>query len=256
MKPHISFSELYTYDSCQYKHNIEYVQGLKSPPNINLIFGTCIHEAIESRKQFNKTHSWVSMCKRIIKWIKENPKDSYLGELNHKDWCSQALLIYSEIFDWLNENFPGHELIANEFELFEPIKEHDDVKFKGFIDLVIKDKSQDYHIIDFKTCSWGWDRYKRSDTKKQYQLTLYKKFFCEKQNLDPEKVKTHFVLLKRTPPKNESAVELFTISSGNKKVSNANEWMLKQVSYMKRGLKLKNRTACKFCPWYKTDHCK
>lgn len=256
MKPHISFSEVLTYDSCQYKHNIEYIQGLKGPQSIHLIFGTAVHNAIESKKQFGKNLSWITMCKTISKWIKENPKDSYFGDLDKKEWMKQALLIYSEVFDWLDKNFPDHELVANEFQLFEPIKEHEDVKFKGFIDLVIKDKDSNYHIIDFKTCSWGWDKYKKSDTKKQYQLTLYKKFFCEKQNISEDLVKTHFVLLKRTPPKQQEAVELYTISSGKKKIDNANTWMLKQISYMKRGLKLKNRTACKYCPWYKTEHCK
>ena len=29
--------------------------------------------------------------------------------------------------------------------------------FKGFIDLVVKTPDGKYHIIDWKTCSWGWD---------------------------------------------------------------------------------------------------
>lgn len=255
MKPHVSFSELYTYETCQYKHKIEYLDGIKQPESIHAIFGKAVHAAIETRKKTGNKLSWIQMCKDIISWIRKNPKDKYFGDLDHESWCRQGLQIYSEIFDWLDQNFPEHKLIANEFELYETISENDDLKFKGFIDLIIKDKEDQYHIIDFKTCSWGWDKDKRSDTKKQYQLTLYKKFFCQKEKISEDSVKTHFILLKRTPPKNQSSVELYTISSGKIKLKNADDWMNKQISQMKRGFTLKNRTACKFCPWFKTERC-
>ena len=50
-------------------------------------------------------------------------------------------------------------------------------------------------IIDWKSCSWGWDREKRNSKLITYQLTLYKKFFCQKHNIDPKIVETHFALL-------------------------------------------------------------
>ena len=65
--------------------------------------------------------------------------------------------------------------------LFENIKDFDDEKynFKGFIDLVLQTDDGKYHIIDWKTCSWGWKSEKKSDRLTTYQLTLYKKFFCQ-----------------------------------------------------------------------------
>ena len=74
----------------------------------------------------------------------------------------------------------------------------DKLVFKGYIDLVIKTTDGKYHVIDWKTCSWGWDREKKNSKLITYQLTLYKKFFCQKHNIDPSLVETHFALLKRT----------------------------------------------------------
>lgn len=261
-KKHVSFSEVKLYSECSYRHHIEYTLGIKQPETVHLIFGTAVHEAIENFI-VNKTNKTLSMCKKIYKWIKQNPKDKYLGDLDAKQWCSQALLIYKDIFSWLQDEFPGHEVVGSEVSLYEPIKLiveasgrlSDDVCFKGFIDMVIKDKDGIYHIIDFKTTSWGWDKEKRSDTEKQYQLTLYKKFYCEKNNIDPKYVKTHFVLLKRTPAKNSKRAELITITSGNKKIDNAKLWLEKNTKLINSGIKLKNRTACKHCPWFGTKNC-
>ena len=60
---------------------------------------------------------------------------------------------------------------------------------------------------------------KRSEPMVTYQLTLYKKFFCQKMNVDPKDVETHFALLKRTAKKNH--VEFFRVTSGPRKTENA-----------------------------------
>lgn len=267
-KEHVSFSEIFKYHECKFRHKLTYIDENKEPKTIHLVFGNAVHDSIDATKNGAK-NAWITMGKTIYKWIKENPIHRYKNkkgkmveiELDPKEWTKQALGIYSEIFDWLDDKFPNYELIGSEIELYEPIQEVEDVKFKGFIDFFIKFDGN-YHLIDFKTCSWGWNKEKRSDTYKQYQLTLYKNFLCKKMKIDPKKVKTHFVLLKRLPPKKknepeayESRVELITITSGPKKMENANNWMLKQVKGMKKGLRLKNRTACKYCPFHHTKLC-
>ena len=44
--------------------------------------------------------------------------------------------------------------------------------------MVLKTPDGRYHIIDWKTCSWGWDAKKRSDKILAYQLVFYKHFFA------------------------------------------------------------------------------
>ncbi len=79
-----------------------------------------------------------------------------------------------------------------------------DYDFKGFIDVVIKTPDGKYHIIDWKTCSWGWDARRKNDKMVTYQLALYKNYFCQKHNIDPKKVETYFAFLKRTAKEESS----------------------------------------------------
>ena len=261
-KAHVSFSEIYLYNECQYRHYLEYIREKVYTETIHTVFGNSLHEAIDQvKKGISKDIAWITMGKKIVRFIKKNPVHTYVmdGEeksedLDYKQWVQEAFLIYSQVFDWIDDKFPDSKLIESEMSLYEEIHKNP-YKFKGFIDLILLDKEGVYHIIDFKTSKWGWDKYKRSNTKKQYQLTLYKKFFCQKMKIDPKNVKTHFLILKRQPPAKKSACELITITSGPKKVNNATEWMEKQARGIRRGLKLKNRTSCKFCPWQHTKLC-
>ena len=134
-----------------------------------------------------------------------------------------------------------------------PLEDVEGYKFKGFVDLVIKTPDDKYHIIDWKTCSWGWDSRKRSDPMVTYQLTLYKHYFAKKHNIDPKNIETHFALLKRTAKKNN--VEMFRVTSGPRKTENALNLLLKAVYNISKKRFIKNRLACKGCEFYKTEHC-
>ena len=59
-------------------------------------------------------------------------------------------------------------------------------------------KDEKIHLIDWKTCSWGWRREKKSDKTLAYQLVFYKHFYAQKYEVDPKHIECHFVLLKRT----------------------------------------------------------
>ena len=129
-----------------------------------------------------------------------------------------------------------------------------DKKFKGFIDLVIKTPDQKYHIIDWKTCSWGWDMKKKSDKIINYQLTMYKHFFAQKHNVDKNNIETYFALLKRTAKKDN--VEIFRVTSGEKKTNNCLSLLEKSVINIEKGITVKNRLSCKYCKFYQTENCK
>jgi hypothetical protein len=82
---------------------------------------------------------------------------------------------------------------------------------------------------------------------------LYKKFFCQKHDVDPKKVETHFALLKRTAKKEN--VEIFRVTSGPKKTSNATELLVNALVHIKRKNHVKNRLSCRGCEFYKTEQC-
>ena len=63
----------------------------------------------------------------------------------------------------------GYELLGIETSLNYDLPNN--LKFKGFIDLIIKDNIRNrIKIIDIKTPSWGWNKYAKADKKKTAQL--------------------------------------------------------------------------------------
>jgi ATP-dependent exoDNAse (exonuclease V) beta subunit len=167
----------------------------------------------------------------------------------------QADYIYDKIIPTVKETFTDFSVFSVEEPLLEDIVEFDSRgrKFKGFIDLVIKTPDEKYHIIDWKSCSWGWTRDKKNSKMTTYQLTYYKNYFCQKHKIDPKFVDTYFALLKRTAKKEN--VEIFKVSSGDKKTTNSLKLLENAVINIERKVSIKNRLSCKYCKFYKTEHC-
>ena len=140
--------------------------------------------------------------------------------------------------------------------MLETIDEFDasDRKFKGFIDMVLKTPDGKFHIIDWKTCSWGWNSSKKTDPIVNYQLTFYKNYFSKKHSIEKSKIETYFVLLKRVAKKN--SVEVVRITSGPKKTENALKTLQNSVINIDRKNYIKNRLNCKYCKFHKTESCK
>ncbi len=167
----------------------------------------------------------------------------------------QASDLVEYIIPELNKTFKEYEVVSAEEELYETI-DNQNKKYKGYIDLVLKTKDGKYHVIDWKTCSWGWDSRRKVDTITTYQLAFYKHFFSKKHNIDPKNIETHFALLKRTAKKNK--VEIFKTSSGQKKIENSLKLLNKAVYNIENGNFLKNKLSCTSgygCEFYNTKHC-
>jgi hypothetical protein len=87
--------------------------------------------------------------------------------------------------------------------------------------------------------------------------TLYKHFFCQKHKIDPEKVETHFALLKRTAKKDR--VEIFRVTSGPKKTENALKLLYQAIYNITKRFTIKNRLNCHKpypCKLLNTEHCR
>ncbi len=258
MKKHISYSELKIWAECPFKHKLIYLDKIKKfVGNEFTAFGKALH----------------AVCEHIAKEeLAPEDRDEYFdleflkelqmlsGEVEFRpelveDMRVQARTISPQIFPALKETFGDYEVFSVEERLFEPISDFtdEDIKLKGFIDLVIKTEDGKYHVIDWKTCSWGWNAEKRSDRLITYQLTLYKKFFCQKHNIDPKLVETHFALLKRTAKKEN--VEIFRVTSGVKKTANATKLLTDALANLKSGFAVKNRKSCNKCEFCKSEHC-
>ena len=256
--PHISFSELRNWVQCPFYHKLTYVDRIKEfKGNEFTAFGKAIHSTCEKlllEKKNNDAEQY---------FVKEFEKE--LADLISKEVDLRQELVSSMeeqgnklvdmILPAVEEYLGDYTMVSSEELLKVPIDlpSIDDYLFKGFVDLVVQTSDGKYHIIDWKTCGWGWDARKKSEPMITYQLTLYKHYFAKKHNIEPKKIETHFALLKRTAKKNN--VELFRVTSGSKKTQNALKLLNKALYNISRENYIKNKLACSKCEFYKTEHC-
>jgi hypothetical protein len=253
-RPHVSFSEGYSFFHCPWNHWITY--RLKGPreETIYTVYGKEMGLALERYKKNGVKLAWISLGKAIFKHILENG----FGEMvNEKDqdwrfWVRAAIRNFNDTLVFLDETYPEWELIDFEYPLYEDIP-GSNKKFKGFIDLIFKYKNR-IKILDFKSTTLSWDKKKRSDTHKLYQVVLYKNLYCQKHNIDPNTVDVGYLLLLRKPAKKaKTSVELFEQTSGPVKLQNSIDWLSQQARGIEKGVNIKNKTTCSFCQCGESD---
>jgi len=251
--PHISFSALKTWKECAYKYKLNYLDDKKRfSGNEYTVFGTALHEACE-RKVLDNTVDEVQIFKdKFAEELAKLSSDVIIEQKMKDDLQRQGAMLSGMILDALKQYFGSFKVVSAEEELKTPIDETG-FDFKGYVDLILQTDDGKYHIIDWKTCSWGWDMEKKNDPMTNYQLTLYKRFFGLIQGIDPKQIETHFALLKRTAKKDN--VELFRITSGPKKIENALKILNNAVHNISANNFPKNRLNCKNCEFYKTEDC-
>ena len=253
---HISYSELKDWTHCPFYHKLTRVDKIDGfTGNEYTAFGSAIHSVCE-KKLLEEEIKEDFFVKELKKNIAELDEDHEVNKKLVVDMIGQGKRIIPEIENALNDYFDNYEVLAVELPLMEDIEGHDDYKFKGYIDAIVKTDDGKVHIFDWKTCSWGWNAKKRSEPMVTYQLTLYKHYFCQKMEVDPKDVETHFALLKRTASKNR--VEFFRVTSGPRKTENALKLLNKALYNIKNKRYVKNRLSCTSgygCKFYKTEHC-
>jgi len=256
--PHVSYSELKNWDTCAFYHKLVHIDKLKLfKGNEYTAFGNAIHDTCEQlllNEKLEATEHFLESYKNVLNGL---AKDNY--DFNKKlvlDMKDQGLRLLPHVMPALEKYFGSYEVVATEEMLYEPI-EIADFSFKGYIDLVVKTEDGRYHVIDWKTCSWGWNAKKKSDKMIVYQLVFYKHFYASKHNIDPDQIDIHFGLLKRTAKKNE--VELFKVSSGKKRTENALNFLENALYNIVNKKYIKNKLACNGpfgpCEFKGTKHC-
>ena len=265
MRNHISYSELKIWDECAYKHKLVYIdEEKKFLGNEYTAFGNAVHDTCEQLLQ--KKDMFTESKKFDAKHFFDHRFLHHLEELSIKNVSLDSNLLKSMrqsgavlsplVLPALKNYFGKFEIYDTEHQLYEKIDD-EDLYFKGFIDAVIKTKDGKYHIIDWKTCGWGWDSRKKNDKIITYQLTLYKYFFAKVKNINPENIKTHFCLLKRTAKKNQ--IEIFEVPTGAKKTKNCLKLLNNSIYNIKNKRYIKNRLSCTQgfgCEFYKTKFCR
>lgn len=256
MSNHISFSALKTWNDCPFKYKLTYIDNIQTIRGTEYTaFGTALHEACE-KKLLNETTDEVKLFSDSFEEeIQKISNDRIVDNNLLNEMKEQGKVLSSLALPALKQYFGNFTVLSAEEDIYEAIKQVTDLNynFKGFIDLVIKTEDNKIHIIDWKTCAWGWDARKKSDPMITYQLTFYKFFYAQKHSIDPKNIETHFALLKRIAKKDQ--VEIFRVTSGDKKTQNAFNLLLKSLYSINKNFFPKNRLSCKYCEYNKTKEC-
>ena len=274
---HISYSEWKNWHICPHYHKLTYIDKVTQfQGNIFTAFGKALHTVCEltltSPEKYRGSGTIEALVKeQFLKELKALPEDEQQRakrDFKLKEWLVSGVEIIPDLYRCLTEKFgklgEDWEVLAAEEQLYEPITEFTEAEknFKGFIDLVVMSKKdKKVHLIDWKTCSWGWKREKKSDTILSYQLVYYKHFWSRKYDVDPKDVDCHFVLLKRTAKAGKKA-EFVRVTAAKKRTTDALNTLTKALHNINKKNYIKNRTACtdckdRFgaCEFYQTEHC-
>jgi len=247
---HISYSKYRFWRACPYKYKLVAIDKIEPfEENVYFAFGAAIHSLCEQKYgniEKKKTFTELFLAELNERQVEIEPTEQV-------KMIKQAAELEVELFPAIEEHFGKFKVKYIEVELKEPIENYS-VDFWGYIDLVIQTEDGQYHILDWKSTSWGWHARKKSDPIWNYQLTYYKIFFAQCAKIPLENIKTYFVFLKRTA-KLGKKIEIFHVTSGKKKIENAMESLRMMVSNISCKRFMRNRLGCDTCDFHGTKHC-
>ena len=208
----VSYSQYSLWNQCPYQWKLQYVDKIKtSEPSIHTIFGSAMHEAIQTYLgcMFNFTIKEADE-QNIEDLLRRKMKEFYQKEivetekldLVSRDDMVEFYMQGEEILEYFRKkrgeyfNKKGWSLLGIEERLAIPIR--GDLHFLGFLDVVLKDEiSGKIKIIDIKTATMGWNKYQKADVVKNDQLLLYKEYYSKKHDVPVEMIDIEFLIFKR-----------------------------------------------------------
>jgi hypothetical protein len=119
----------------------------------------------------------------------------------------------------------GYELIGIETALNYALPKN--IKFRGYIDLIIKDTVRNrIKIIDIKTSTMGWNKWQKADKNKTDQLLLYKKFYSQQHDIPMDRIEVEYFIVKRKLYENldfpQKRIQTFIPANGTPSINKVN----------------------------------
>tara|TARA_R100001463_G_scaffold19625_2_gene48176 strand:+ start:697 stop:1533 length:837 start_codon:yes stop_codon:yes gene_type:complete len=273
----ISYSQYSLWKQCPYQWKIQYVDGIRDyTDSIHTLFGTSMHEVIQAfvTVMYNDTIKVAEqlpledmlrtrMKRNFEEIVKSNGGEMFCTEKDMIEFYTHGV----QILDFLKKkraqyfSKKGYELLGIEVPLNFDLS--DNLKFVGYIDLVIKDTVRDViKIYDIKTSTMGWNKYMKADINKTDQLLLYKQFYSKQFNHPTDKIEVEYFIVKRKLYENldfpQKRVQKFVPANGkpsmNKMIVRFKEFLdstynedgsFKDVEYKKCVGKCKAYNKCK-----------
>ena len=255
---HLSFSSIKDFKFCPFYYKLTRIDKLKPfKGNIYTAFGTAIHTVCE--QSILKREGGFKPIPFLQRELKKEISliDDKVSQEQEDEFFTSGVKIVENLPKFMLDTFGEYEVVDTEKSLRIPLPfeedMHNEFDFVGYVDCIIKTPDGQHHIIDWKTCSWGWDSRKKTDPMVTYQLSYYKYFYQILTGLPFDKISTHFVLMKRTTKGHP--LELVEVSNGKRKTNNALKLLETAAYNVDNENFIKNKLSCSKCDFYRTEHC-
>jgi len=278
----ISYSQLSMFSECPQRWKLNYIDKVtESEPSIHLLFGTAMHEVIQtwlevmyhdSVKNANKLNLEQRLHDKMMEQFKIE-KERFGKSPCTVEELREFFQDGVEILDFLKkkrgEYFSkrGYKLIGCEVPINVELKKN--IKMIGYLDLVILDEiTNTLKIYDIKTSTMGWNKWMKKDENKTQQLLLYKQFYAKQYNHPIDKIEVEYFIVKRKLWEKamfpQKRVQKFSPASGTvsmNKVAKRLDTFL-ELAFDDEGNRISeniiptpSKKACKWCEFKKTEYC-
>ena len=278
----ISYSQLSMFSECPQRWKLNYIDKVtESEPSIHLLFGTAMHEVIQtwlevmyhdSVKNANKLNLEQRLHDKMMELFKQG-KEEYGKNPCTLEEMREFFQDGVDILDFLKKRRAdyfskrGYKLIGCEVPIDVDLKKN--VNIVGYLDLVILDERTDIiTIYDIKTSTRGWNKWMKKDENKTQQLLLYKQFYSKQYNHPIDKIEVEYFIVKRKLWEEamfpQKRVQKFSPASGtvsmNKVAKRLNAFL--DLAFNDEGNRISeniiptpSKKACKWCEFKNTQYC-
>ena len=280
----ISYSQYSMWAQCPHRWKTAYIDEQREySDSIHTMFGTSMHEVIQTflTVMYNDTAKLAEqlpledMLRTRMKRNFEQIVEANGGEM----FCSEADMVefYGhgvEILKFLRKkraqyfSKKGYELIGIEVPLNYDLPNN--IKFVGYIDIVIRDTVRDViKIYDIKTSTMGWNKYMKADKIKTDQLLLYKQFYSKQFNHPMDRIEVEYFIVKRKLYENldfpQKRVQKFAPANGTPSINQVTKRLSEFMEecfkpdgeYNTEHIysKVASKKNCRFCDFNQTEYC-
>lgn len=277
----ISHTQMTVFNTCNFRWGLYYRDKNKHyDPSISLVFGTAIHEVLQTYLQeyYDTTKASAdrldleTMFKDKLRhlYLKDYKKNNnvHFSDVEELDeHCIDGLEIIRYFKKKVSGHFSKKGWYLGGIEVPITYTVLPNVMYKGSLDIVLyHEPTNTIEIVDIKTSTHGWGKWQKKDEIKLSQLILYKKLFSEQFGFPIENIKIKFFIVKRKINEESEYVskriQEFIPASGKSKQNRSiailkeflDEGFQKDGSYNPKKFK-KNITkfSCDFCPFKDND---
>ena len=278
----ISYSQLSMFSECPLRWKLNYIDDVSvREPSIHLLFGTAMHEVIQtwlevmyfdSVKNANKLNLEQRLHDKMMEQFQKD-KEAYgknpctLEQLREffQDGVDILDFVKKRRADYFSKR--GYKLIGCEVPIEVDMKKN--IKMVGYLDIVILDEFHNtLKIYDIKTSTQGWNKWMKKDENKTQQLLLYKQFYSKQYNHPIDKIEVEYFIVKRKLWEEamfpQKRVQKFSPASGTvsmNKVAKRLDTFL-DLAFDDEGNRISeniiptpSKKACRFCEFNQTEYC-